>query len=154
MEFPLLVMPMMTSQILKSVDFTKAQKFRYLENEILFFLQIKKLGIIKPCTHLHPAHFSLQLVHCNTLILALIEPKYRTELDSFLKFRPKSCLFWLQISTRGVLEMLILNLHLEFWNSDAKIYFRVNLGRKSQSCPFYLKIRTHGIVRCWFLFRH
>ena len=31
---------MMTSQILKSVDFTKTQKSRYLENET-FFLQIK-----------------------------------------------------------------------------------------------------------------
>ena len=35
-------MPMMTSQILKSVDFTKTQKSRYLENETLFFLQIKQ----------------------------------------------------------------------------------------------------------------
>ena len=34
-------MPMMTSQILKSVDFTKIQKSRYLENET-FFLQIEK----------------------------------------------------------------------------------------------------------------
>ena len=33
---------MMTSQILKSVDFTKAQKSRYLENETLFLFQIKK----------------------------------------------------------------------------------------------------------------
>ena len=33
---------MMTSQILKSVDFTKTQKSRYLENEKLFFIQIKK----------------------------------------------------------------------------------------------------------------
>ena len=33
---------MVTSQILKSVDFTKAQKSRYLENETWFFLQIKK----------------------------------------------------------------------------------------------------------------
>ena len=33
---------MMTSQILRSVHFTKAQKSRYLENETLFFLQIKK----------------------------------------------------------------------------------------------------------------
>ena len=33
---------MMTSQILKSVDFTKTQKSRYLENETLFFLQMKK----------------------------------------------------------------------------------------------------------------
>ena len=35
-------MPMVTSQILKFVDFTKTQKSRYLENETLLFLQIKK----------------------------------------------------------------------------------------------------------------
>ena len=35
-------MLMMTSQILKSVDFTKTQKSRYLENETLFLFQIKK----------------------------------------------------------------------------------------------------------------
>ena len=33
---------MLTSQILKSVRITKTQKFRYLESETLFFLQIKK----------------------------------------------------------------------------------------------------------------
>ena len=32
----------MTSQSLESVDLTETQKPRYLENEILFFLQIKK----------------------------------------------------------------------------------------------------------------
>ena len=32
---------MMMSQILKSVNFTKIQKCRYLKNEALFFLQIK-----------------------------------------------------------------------------------------------------------------
>ena len=37
---------MMTSQILKSVDFTKTHKSRYLENETWFFLQIKKIIII------------------------------------------------------------------------------------------------------------
>ena len=37
-----LAMPMMTSQILKSVDFTKMQKSRHLENETLFILQITK----------------------------------------------------------------------------------------------------------------
>ena len=36
---------MMTSQILRSVDFTKTQKSRYLENETLFFLHIKKFKI-------------------------------------------------------------------------------------------------------------
>ena len=34
---------MMMSRILKFVDFTKTQKSRYLENETLFFLQIKTL---------------------------------------------------------------------------------------------------------------
>ena len=36
-------MPMMMSQILKSVGFTKTQKSRYLKNATLFFLQIKKI---------------------------------------------------------------------------------------------------------------
>ena len=35
-------MPMMTSQILKSVNFTETQKARYLENEILFSSSNKK----------------------------------------------------------------------------------------------------------------
>ena len=34
---------MMTSKILKSVDFTKTRKSKNLENETLFFLQIKKI---------------------------------------------------------------------------------------------------------------
>ena len=36
-------MPMMMLKILKSVEFTETQKSRYLENETLFFLQIKKI---------------------------------------------------------------------------------------------------------------
>ena len=36
-------MPMMTSQILKSLNFTKTQKSRYLKNKTLFFLEIKKI---------------------------------------------------------------------------------------------------------------
>ena len=35
-------MPMVTPQILKSVDFTKAKKSRHLEDKTLFLLQIKK----------------------------------------------------------------------------------------------------------------
>ena len=35
-------MPMTTSQILRSVDFIKSQKRRYLEKGTSFFLQIKK----------------------------------------------------------------------------------------------------------------
>ena len=48
--------------------FHKSTKIRYLQNKILFFLQIKKVGISKTCTHLHhPAHFSLHLALCNNL---------------------------------------------------------------------------------------
>ena len=43
--------------------------------------------------------------------------------------------------------MQISNLDLDFWNYDPKIYFWVNLGQESQSCPFWLKIGTHGISR-------
>ena len=35
-------MPILTSQILKSVEFTKIQKSKYLQNETLVFTQIKK----------------------------------------------------------------------------------------------------------------
>ena len=42
-NFHYVAMLMMTSRILKFVDFTKIQKSKYLENETLFFLQIKKI---------------------------------------------------------------------------------------------------------------
>ena len=41
-NFHYVAMFMMTSQTLKSVDFTKAQKSRYLDNETLFSFRIKK----------------------------------------------------------------------------------------------------------------
>ena len=47
--------------------------------------------------------------------------------------------------------MLILNPDLDFWNSDPKIHFWANLGPKIQSCPFCLKIGTHGISRMLIL---
>ena len=43
-NFHYVAMSMMTSQILKSVDFTKTQKSTYFENKT-FFLQTKKLII-------------------------------------------------------------------------------------------------------------
>ena len=52
----------------------------------------------------------------------------------------KSCPFWLKIGTNGILEVLISNLDLDFWNW-------ANLGPKMQSCPFCLKIGAHGISR-------
>ena len=63
----------------------------------------------------------------------------------------KSCSFWLKISTHGMLEMLILNPDLDFWNFDPKIHFWANLGPKIQSCLFWLKIGTHDISRMLIL---
>ena len=47
--------------------------------------------------------------------------------------------------------MLIPNQDLDFWNSNLKIHFRTNLGWKSQSCLFCLKIGTTGISRMLIL---
>ena len=70
----------------------------------------------------------------------------------FLKiWKTKSCTFWLKIDTHGILEGLIPNPGLDFWNSDPKIYFWENLGRKNQSCLFCLKIGTHSISRMLIL---
>ena len=45
------------------------------------------------------------------------------------------------------MEALIPNPDLVCWNSDPKIHFWANLGQKSQSYQFCLKICTHGIWR-------
>ena len=50
-----------------------------------------------------------------------------------------------------MLEVQIPNPDLDFWNSNPKIQFWANLGWKSQSCPFFLKIGTHGISRMLIL---
>ena len=58
----------------------------------------------------------------------------------------QNCPFCLKTDTHGILGVLILNLDLEFRNSNPKIHFWANLGRKSQSCLFCLNISTHGIL--------
>ena len=59
----------------------------------------------------------------------------------------KNCLFWPKIGTHRILEVLIPNPDLDFWNSDSKIPFWANLGPKTQICLFCLKIGTHIISR-------
>ena len=70
-EIPLLLMPIMISQILKSVDFTEVQKSRYLENKILLFLQVKKMGITKPCTQ----SILRMIILIPTLVVWIYNPK-------------------------------------------------------------------------------
>ena len=63
----------------------------------------------------------------------------------------KSCPFWLKIGTHGILEVLIPNPDLDFWNFDPKIHFWANLSPEIQSCLFCLKVGTHGISRMLIL---
>ena len=58
---------------------------------------------------------------------------------------------WLKIGTLGILEVVIPNLDVDFWNSNPKILFWAKLGQKSQSCLFYLKIGTRSISRMLIL---
>ena len=44
--------------------------------------------------------------------------------------KTKSCPFWLKIGTYCILEVLIPNPGLDFWNSDPKTHFWENLGPK------------------------
>ena len=42
--------------------------------------------------------------------------------------------------------MLIPNLPLDFWNSNARILLKQIWAKKSQNCPFCLKIGTHCVL--------
>ena len=64
----------------------------------------------------------------------------------------KSCPIWLKIGTYGILEVLIPNPDLDFWNSHPKIHFLGKFGpRNSNLSIFFLKIGTHGISRMLIL---
>ena len=58
---------MMTSHILRSADFTKSQKPRYLENETLFFLQINKI---------HSLHMKGYFIAKNNFVAEVTFKKY------------------------------------------------------------------------------
>ena len=70
-----------------------------------------------------------------------------SEFQKYLDPKIKSCPFRLKIGTHGILEVLIGNPDLDFWNSNPKIHFWANLGPEIPSCPFCLKIGTHSISK-------
>ena len=126
----------------------------------------------KPCTHLHPAPSTYTQLHPPTPSSfqpppSLFQPppsslqhpqQYLNQkiagnwaISPNLGQKIESCPFWLKIDTYGILEVLIPNRELYFWNSDTKIHSWANLGPKIQSCPFCLKIGTHGISRILIL---
>ena len=98
--------------------------------------------------HLYTVHFSLHLAFCNTF--NVIRTQISHAIGQFSQ-KIRSCLFLLKIGAHGILEVLILNLDLGFWNSDPKISFGADLSQKSQSCPFYLNIGKRGISRIQIL---
>ena len=75
-------MKMMMSQISKSVDFTRAQKSRYLMEKIIFFLQIKKFINYTSRVNLLQKNSFLAEVIIFKLGIIIFEKK----LFSFLKF--------------------------------------------------------------------
>ena len=94
---------------------------------------------------LHPTHFNLQPALCNTLN---IWTKILHIIGQFPKIcqKTKCCPVWLKIGTHNIVEVLIPNPELDFWNSDPNSFW-ANLGPKIQSCWFCLKIGTHGITK-------
>ena len=102
--------------------------------------------------HLHPSSFQppfSSLQHPQQYLNQNIPRNWA--ISPNLGRKIKSCPFWLKLGTHGILEVLIRNPDLDFWNSDPKIHFWANLGPKIQSCPFCLKIGTHGISRMLIL---
>ena len=108
-------------------------------------------GITKLCTHLHPPPPSSfqpppsSLQHPQQYLNQNIARNWAISPNLGQKIR--SCPFWLKIGTHGILEVLIPNPDLDFWNSEPQIHFWPNLGPNIQSCPFCLKIGTHSISR-------
>ena len=76
------------------------------------------------------------------------------EISPNLGQKIQSCPFYLKIGSDGILEVVIPNSELDFWNVDPKINCWVNFGRKSQKSPFGWKLVYRVSRGCWFLFRH
>ena len=76
------------------------------------------------------------------------------EISPNLGQKIQSCPFYLKIGSHGILEVVIPNSELDFWNVDPKINCWVNFGRKSQKSPFAWKLEYRVSWGCWFLFRH
>ena len=104
-------------------------------------------GITNPCTHLHPpppssfqptpSFIHLHPTLCNTL--NFLEPQYHMQLSNFPKFRLKNSKLSISIENwyTAILEELIPNPHLHFWNSNLKIQFCANLDPKRQNNHVY-----------------
>ena len=97
---------------------------------------------LPPSSLQHPQQYSNQNIARNWVI------------SPNLGRRIQICPFWLKIGPHGILEVVIPNPDLDFWNSNRKIHFWANLGSKRQSCLFCLRLAHMVSQGCWFLFQH
>ena len=99
--------------------------------------------------YFHQAHFSIHPALCNTL--NIITTKILHVIGQFPQIQTKKIkvvhLVWKLAHMVSWRYILIPDSGLDFWNHNHKIHFWVNLGWKSQSCPFYLII---GIYTRYF----
>ena len=115
------------------------------------FLNISSKDIAKLCTHLHPPPPSSfqpppsSLQHPQQYLNQNIARNWA--ISPNLGRKTKCCPLWLKIGSHDIVEMLIPNPELDFWNSDPNINFWANLGPKIQSCSFCLKIGAHNISK-------
>ena len=136
----------------------------FIQGYLLVWIQIwiivhYLLGITKPCTQLHPPpSTSTQLISASTQLSATLSTILNQNIARNWAISPnlgqkiKSYPFWLKIDRHGMLDVLIPNPELGFWNSDPKIMdIWPNLVPKIQSFPFCLKIGTHSISRMLIL---
>ena len=84
-NFHYVAMSMIMSQILKSVNFTKTQKFRYLENE-MFFHQIKKNSLI--------THQGLLYCKKNSFMMEVTFKKLNGSANDLLMRNPHTKKLW------------------------------------------------------------
>ena len=121
-------------------------------------------GITKLCTHLHSAPSTCtQLISTSNRLhpsppSSLQHPQqYLNQniarnwaISPNLGRKTKCCPFWLKIGTHGILEVLIQNPDLDFWNSNPKIHFWANLGaQKFKVVCFVWKLVRIVSQGCW-----
>ena len=121
-------------------------------------LQFRKLGIAKLCTQLHPAHFSLYPILCNTL--KVIRTKISNVIGKFSKIYPEKFKVvhfdWKlehMVSWRCLFQIWTF-LNLDFEIPTPKSIFGDIWEEKVEVVRFAWKLAHMVSQGCWFLFRH